>query len=123
MRVLLRFFIGIFTITLFAIFGAYYLCSIYLNSYQINNNIKIFYDMKNDYEISVANKNWPVSNYILEELKKKNPNSIEKYRLNIIDFYYVVISGLFEEKLLVDENQREQELILLERKIPLENRS
>jgi hypothetical protein len=79
--------------------------------------------MKNDYEISVANKNWPVSNYILEKLKKKNPNSIEKYRLNIIDFYYVVISGLFEEKLLGDENQREQELILLERKIPLENRS
>lgn len=123
MRVLLRFFIGIFTITLFAIFGTYYLCSIYLSSYQINNNIKIFYDMKNDYEISVANKNWPVSNYILEKLKKKNPNSIERYRLNIIDFYYVVISGLFEEKLLVDENQREQELILLERKIPLENRS
>lgn len=123
MRVLLRFFIGIFTITLFAIFGTYYLCSIYLSSYQINNNIKIFYDMKNDYEISVANKNWPVSNYILEKLKKKNPNSIERYRLNIIDFYYVVISGLFEEELLVDENQREQELILLERKIPLENRS
>ena len=122
MRVLLRLFIGIFTITLFVIFGGYYLCSIYFNSYQINNNIKIFYDMKKEYEISVANKNWPVSNYILEKMKK-NPNSIEEYRLNIIDFYYIVISGLFKEKLLVDENQREQELILLEREIPLENRS